>query len=231
MALTYAQYVTTMANMVVVDESDANFLQILPSAIDYAEDRIYRELNLLAATAREQATLTPNTRYVTLPTPSAGRYVTLRNVNVFVGGVRSQLTPCSIEILDFLYPREAESAPSVPTLYAMLTDQNIVIGPPPDQGYTIEYVGTIRPTALSASNTTTMLSLYLADLLVAASMIFMSGYQRNFGAQADDPKMSASWESQYVALRGSAATEEVRKKYNETFVGSITRPSTSGGTT
>ena len=46
-----------------------------------------------------------------------------------------------------------------------------------------------------------------------ASMIYISGYQRNFGRQSDDPAMAQSYESQYQALLKSAVTEEVRKKY------------------
>lgn len=53
---------------------------------------------------------------------------------------------------------------------------------------------------------------HTADLFVAAAMVFMSGYQKNFGAQADDPKMAMSWETQYQALLRGAMDEEARKK-------------------
>jgi hypothetical protein len=46
-----------------------------------------------------------------------------------------------------------------------------------------------------------------------ASMIFVSGYQRNFGRQSDDPAMSQSYESQYQALLRGATVEEYRKKF------------------
>ena len=46
-----------------------------------------------------------------------------------------------------------------------------------------------------------------------ASMIFISGYQRNFGRQSDDPQMAQSYESQYLALLKGATVEEYRRKF------------------
>jgi hypothetical protein len=46
-----------------------------------------------------------------------------------------------------------------------------------------------------------------------ASMIFISGYQRNFGRQSDDPQMAQSYETQYMTLLKGATVEEFRKKY------------------
>jgi hypothetical protein len=48
---------------------------------------------------------------------------------------------------------------------------------------------------------------------MAASMVFASGYMRNFGSQADDPRMSQSWESQYQLLKASAQTEQARQRF------------------
>ena len=57
----------------------------------------------------------------------------------------------------------------------------------------------------------------LPDLFVAASMVFMSLYQRNFasaqGQSGNDPMMGGNWEAQYQSLFASAATEEARKMF------------------
>ena len=50
-------------------------------------------------------------------------------------------------------------------------------------------------------------------MLIMASMIYISAYQRNFGRQSDDPQMAQSYEAQYKALLQSAMVEETRKKY------------------
>jgi hypothetical protein len=107
----------------------------------------------------------------------------------------------------------AASASTVPDCYAMITDQTIIVGSPPGAEFTVEVIGTIRPTPLSVSNTTSYLSLYLPDLFLAASMVFGTGYQQNFGAQSDNPQMAVSWETQYQSLKASANLEELRKKY------------------
>jgi hypothetical protein len=49
--------------------------------------------------------------------------------------------------------------------------------------------------------------------MIMASMIYVSGYQRNFGRQSDDPAMAQSYESQYQALLKGAIVEEYRKKF------------------
>ena len=127
-------------------------------------------------------------------------------------GTRNQLVPCSRDVLDILWP--STTGAGVPALYAMITDQEIIVGPAPGAAYTCEVIGTIRPPPLSASNTVTVLTLYLPDVFLAASMVYMSAYMRNFGAQADDPKMATSWESHYQTLLASANVEEMRKKYS-----------------
>src|SRR5581483_10617239 len=48
MSITYASYVSQLANIMVVSSADANFATFLPGAIDYAEGRVYRDLNLVA---------------------------------------------------------------------------------------------------------------------------------------------------------------------------------------
>ncbi len=215
MALTYATYVTTIANLMAVDETDPNYVQILPSMIDYAEQRMYRELDLLSTTVRDRtASMTANDRNFTLPSGS-GRFVVLDGINVLSSGVRvAQLEPVSLEFLDAAWPSEtATAASALPQYFAMVTDQTISVGPAPGSAWGVEVIGEIRPAPLSASNTTTYLTNYLPDIFVAASMIFASGYMKNFGAQADDPKMSASWEAQYQALKASADLEEHRKRW------------------
>jgi hypothetical protein len=121
--------------------------------------------------------------------------------------------------MDKVFPSTAGSG--VPTHYAMITDQTVIFGPAPDAAYTAEIIGTIRPTPLSSDNTTTYLTLYLPDVFFAAGMIFGSGWQKNYGAQADDPKMAVSWESQYQALLMSANIEEQRKRYASGAWGSL----------
>jgi hypothetical protein len=100
-----------------------------------------------------------------------------------------------------------------PQYFAPFNDNLFLVGPFSDATYFVEIVGTYRPASLSATNPTTFISLYLPDVFIMASMIYISAYQRNFGRQSDDPQMAQSYESQYQALLKGATVEEARKKY------------------
>lgn len=218
MPYSYSTYTAALAEMLVTQTTAPDFVAILPSVIDYAEQRIYRELDLLSTTVRDSsAVLTANSRNFTLPS-GQGRFVTTQGFNVFtpVGTTttRNQLAPSTRDEIDALWPREtATSIAVVPDSFAMITDQTIIVGPPPGSAFKIEVIGTIRPAPLSVSNPNTFLTDYLPDLFMSASMVFGAGYQKNFGSQSDDPKMAASWESQYQSQKSSAMIEELRKKW------------------
>ena len=133
-------------------------------------------------------------------------------------GVRNQLTIQSRSFLNAVYgsgPTQGGST-GVPQYFAMATDQEILVGPYPDKSYNVELIATVRPTPLSEANPNNWIATYLPDLFLAASMIQMSGYMKNFGSQADDQKMAVSWSDQYVTLRDSAATEDSMRKYFST---------------
>lgn len=214
---TYTSYVEAVRTMIVSQAPDVAFDTILPSGIDYAEQRIYRELNLISTVLTDTSqALTAGQRQSQIPQT----FVTVTNINVLTpagstpdAGVRNPLTPVSRDVLDNMWPSNALATRALPTMFAMIDQWSILVGPSPDAGYGLEIVGTERPDALSATNTTTFLSIYLPDLFLAASMVFFSGYMRNFGAQASDPAMSSSWETQYQALKASADAEELRKRF------------------
>jgi hypothetical protein len=214
MSLTYAQYVTDLANLLVIDsQTNAEYQLVLPNIIDDAEQRIYRELDLLSTIVRPTAPLTPNSRNFTFPQ----HVIVSESINVFYPlgtSNRKQLVPVAREFLDAIWGNEtATTVPSVPDYYAMITDQDVIVGPPPDAAYVLETVCTIRPAPLSASNTTTVLSLYLPDVFMTASLIFGYGYLKDYGAATDDPNAPGSWESHYGKLIASANIEEQRKRY------------------
>lgn len=215
MSLTYATFVTSLANMLVLPAANAEYLQAIPNIIDDAEQRLYRELDLLDTIVRDTSgTLTPNSRNFTFPQ----HFVVSEAINVMYNNgavtTRKQLIPASRDFIDAVYGTEtASSETALPDYYAMITDQTIILGPSPGAAYVVEVIGTVRPTPLSATNTSTYLTLYLPDLFLAEALVFGYGYLKDYGAMTDDPKASASWEAHYQALMNSANTEENRKKY------------------
>ena len=218
MSYNYTQYVTQLANMLVIDQNNANYQTALNNIIDSAEQRIYRELDPLNNVIRDQTgTLTANSRTFNLP-QTYGRFVGTESMSVFTpAGTtmnRNQMVPSTREFIDYTWGSDtAPSTPSIPTYYAPITDEQFIVGPPPDANYAMEVIGWIRPTPLSASNPTTYLTLYLPDLFLAESLIFGYGYLKDFGAATDDPNGSVTWSAHYKDLWQSANTEEQRKRY------------------
>lgn len=220
MSLTYDSYVAQISNLLVIGSTDANFQTMLPGMIDYAEQRIYRELDLLYTQFTDATTsVSSGNRNFSLPT-SLGTFIVCDNINIITPstataatGTRVQLTPTSREFLDIVYP-SGQSATGVPEFYAMASNTQVILGPSPDAPYVAEVIGVQRPTALSSNNSSTILTQYVPDLMVAASMVFGSGYMRDFGGQgADNPGMGNSWETQYGKLFASAAVEQARAKF------------------
>jgi hypothetical protein len=121
--------------------------------------------------------------------------------------------PTTKEFLDAVYGSSLTANRGQPQYVVPFNETLFFVGPVPDQAYPVEVVGTYRPNSLSATNTSTFISLYLPDVFIMASMIYISAYQRNFGRQSDDPQMSQSYESQYQVLKDSALIEENRKKF------------------
>ena len=220
---TYPLWVAAVSNLTSGNISGTPSLYLaaeLPAAIDYAEGRIYRNFNFLTTVATDatQNTVGLN-RNVTIP----AAFVVVNDINIITpagtvpdSGKRNLLTKASKEFLDLMWPSKDGAA--VPTLFAFLNQSQIVLGPWPDlSNYAVEFIGTQRPAPLSASNSTTFLTLNMADLFLAATMIHISGFMKNYGAQADDPAQGVTWEMQYGKIAEGIDGEELRKRYANTI--------------
>jgi len=216
--LTYTTFVSTVQNLAVIPAGDPNFATDLPSIIDDAELRCYRALDLLNTFTTATGTLATATRSFAIPSTN-GTFVVTESFNVITPagttnpdqGTRNALVPVSREVVNFLWPSSTGS--TVPLYMAPLSQSAWLVAPWPDAAYTVEVVGTIRPSALSSSNVTTLLSVYFPDLLVAASMTRVAAYLKNYGAAVDDPKMGPTWDAHFMTLLQSAEVEENRKKF------------------
>ena len=235
--LTYSQYVTQIATLAVVAETDPAFVTILPQMITYAENRMYRDIDFMFTSTSLHGIsfiLTPGNRNLSFNInlslnndAQAGTFVVSEQINLLTDAsgnpasttnpdecVRVPLLPTTKEFLDAVYGSSLTANRGQPKYFVPFNETLFFVGPVPDQAYPVEVVGTYRPNSLSATNTTTFISLYLPDVFIMASMIYISAYQRNFGRQSDDPAMAQSYESQYKALLQSAIVEEARKKFD-----------------
>lgn len=228
MAYNYSTYFSTLQSLLVASDAGgiANLNAMLPNIIDYAELRIYRELDLLTTHTSLVSTTTAYNRNIAVP----ASLIVLESANIITpanttpdNGTRNSMRRVSTEYINFAWPQTTTLgiSPSINNVFALQNNNSsfsttgsnytMMIAPPPDSTYAVEFVCTVRPTPLSATNSVTFLTTYLPDLFLAASMVFASGYQRDFGSQSDDPKMAQSWESQYQLLKSGANIEELRR--------------------
>ena len=210
-------YVQQVAELAVVAQTDVNYVAILPMMITYAENRMYRDLDFLfTSTSITGYAITNGSRQISIPD---GTIVVSEQINLITpsgtsspdAGTRVPLLPTTKEYLDAVYGSSQYTGQ--PQYFAPFNDNLFLVGPFSDATYFVEIIGTYRPASLSSTNTTTFISLYLPDVFIMASMIYISAYQRNFGRQSDDPQMAQSYEAQYQALLKGAAVEEARKKF------------------
>lgn len=224
MALTYASFINELAALTNISSAilvngDTNFGPAAPIIIDHAEGMIYRDLDLpVVRVIDTSVTLSSGVRTV-LTSTTQGVLLVLEAVNLFSSagttssnGTRIPLSPASLAVIDAIYPSATSSNCGVPQYYAKPDDNLLVFGPTPDQAYKTEITATIRPAALSAANSSTWVSQNLPELLIAAAMVAAAGTMRDYGSQADDPKLAQSWMNQYDQLKASALIDVQRMK-------------------
>lgn len=221
MAFTYDTLKAEIQLLAQFNDADPNFDANFQSCLDYAQDRIYRELTLInTTTSYSSLVLTPSSRV--LDYGAAGINV-LENVNIITpaGTTNPELgtrVPCVMAdkvFLDWVYG--SATMTGTPVNFSPFDNNTILFGPFPDMAYTVELVGTLQITSpllqLTPTNQTTFVSTYLPDLLMAAAMIQMAGFMKDFGQQSDNPQMALSWEQVYSSLRDSASVEDARRRF------------------
>lgn len=236
--LSYNQYIQTMAGLAVYQAdqnngvwefSDAPPELQVPQMLNYAELRIQRDLDPLCAYTSNSYTLTPGVGYLPLPVDD---FIVVESVQLTqqdsAGNVidATPLIQVSVEFLQNCYGGLSSSAK--PKYYAMTGDNfadgantynKIRFGPFPSFAFTVGVRGIIRLPSLYLNSVAgvadtgyTYISTYYPDMLLMASMIYITMFQRNFGGTSDDPQMGMNYEKQYQILKATAVMEENRKK-------------------
>jgi len=248
--LTYNGYVTQIATMAVVNTTtvsgvvqgvDAAFNAIIPQMLNYAEQRIMRDIDLLPAVTSKDYTLTPNTNMFSI---SSNDFETLQTLAVNASGSVYPLLPTTKEFLQNVYNGSLNTG--MPKYFAMYggdyatggnTSNIIMMGPAPDTAYSVTVTGTVNlptlyqnATTALASTGTTYISTNLPDMLIMASMIYISAYQRNFGRMSDDPAMAQSYEAQYMTIMKDTNVVEQRKKFGVSAWSSMSIPDAATST-
>jgi hypothetical protein len=232
--------VTTVETAGVYAGVDAAFNTLIPSMLNYAELRISRDLDMLSSQTSNQYALTAGAPVFSLPVDDFFTVQTLEIVQTSSGNVvnSTPLTPVSKEYIQNVYGGVANAG--TPQVFAMYGDNfgdeqdsftNILFGPAPNYAYTLQVTGTARSPSLYknavagiADTEYTYISEFYPDMLIMASMIYITMFQRNFGAVSSDPTMGQSYELQYQALRLGAIADENKRKFQASGWSSYSTP-------
>ncbi len=193
--------------------TDTDWATYLPALIEQAELRCYRDVDFLCVRAKVGAVLTPG--LATFATPTDW---------VFGQGVRLTDENLPLDRRDDTFLDEYGGV-GRPRYWSEPVAGTLRVAPVPTIPFAAEITYHARPAALTAANPSTWLSLNAPDLLFHACMVVATGYIRNFGAQADDPKMAVSWEAQYQVTLTGVRREESRRKGDNAFDSSAAPPS------
>lgn len=203
-----------------------DFVTLLPLAISYAEGRIYRDVVMLAQRKQDTSlTTTADSRQIslagmTLPivVPEGVALIVPSPISNPAVGTRVPYDMASLDVIDLMWPTEATVVtPSItdwnPRFWALRDAQTIVLCPTPDAVYTAEITGLFQPAPMSGTNATTYLGNTYPEFLEIACMTFLVGeLKQNWSSQADDPRMSVSYEQQYSTLLTGVRNEEIRRR-------------------
>src|SRR6266436_2415524 len=143
MSLNYTSYTNQLANLMVQSTTDPNFTTFLPGCIDYAEQRMYRELDFLVTRDQDNSThLSSGSRSVLLSTVS-GTFTVVEQISVITpitagtsNGVRNPLARVTKEFIDFAWPNSSNTG--LPIYYTTIDNTTFVVSPGPDQSYLLE---------------------------------------------------------------------------------------------
>lgn len=202
---------------------DVNFQTAMAQALNTAELRIQRDLDLYGLETTDSSNY-QTTQGGNILSFDANEFIVVDTIMVN----NIPLLPVARAFLQNVYgPGSTQGPPEYfapvggDTATGGATTQNYMLGPIPDQSYPVTVSGKFRSPSLAsfaaagataAGSSYTFISAYLPDLLIAASMVYISGYQRNFGAQSDDSGNAVSWDGAYKTLLEGAMTEEARRK-------------------
>lgn len=205
-----------------LNNSDDTFQGILPTVFEYADNRIYRELDMdttrVATISGSAFTVGDGRMSVPTQFTAAPQWVNLVSPGATAGdaGTRTPLERISAEAMDYFFPLNGTSGTATPAKYAWYGTSaggaftstgtlTMRVAPAPVTAYVAEFVGPVRPSVFSQTNPNTILTTRYPDLYKACCMVYLMGYQR-------DPDAVGKWEEVYSKLREAVIVEIARQK-------------------
>jgi len=154
--------------------SDVLTTTVVNDFISQAELRIFREVDLDIFRAYEFATLTASNPFVALPgaTPTTMAFVRYASIYQTTGASaneRIRLLQKDVSYMNEYWPNRTTQ--NKPRYYAMWDQNTIYLAPTPDTAYKIELALNRNETGLSATNTTSWVSVNAPQVLLYGCLV------------------------------------------------------------
>ena len=210
--MTYAELIQKIRDYCEVD-SNVFTATILDGFILDAEERILREIDSDNNRAYATASIVAGQRYVNTPLVT-NQTLIIRSAQIIDSdGVGNPTNRTFVEYRDTSYISEYNptEAQGVPKYFSYWDEDTIVVAPTPDQNYTMQINYILKPTGLSASNTTTYLSLNFPNGLLYACLVEAYGFLKG---PAD---MIQYYEGKYQAAAKGFSIEQMGRRRRDEF--------------
>jgi hypothetical protein len=174
MSLNYVQLTTLIQQYTEVDET--TFVTNIPTFITNAETLINNSVQLPAFRVNVTGTFTPGFQYIDLPTDFLSIF-SLAVIDPVTGNYHYLLNK------DVNYIREAFPYPAtsgLPKYYSMFDNTAFLVGPTPDQGYTVEMHYYAYPESITTAGTSWIGNEFPNALLwgsIVEAYIYLKGEQ------------------------------------------------------
>ena len=172
--MTYAELVQKIRDYTEVDSTVLSDT-IINGFIENAEFRVLREVDSDSNRSFKTAQLVASQRYIDVPADC----LVVRSAQIVDSdGVASADNREFLEYKDtnFMSEYNPTDATGVPKYYSYWDEDTLVFAPVPDAAYTIQINYVLKPAALTATNTTTYLSLNFPNGLLYACLVEAYGF-------------------------------------------------------
>ena len=172
--MTYAELVQKIRDYTEVDSTVLSDT-IINGFIENAEFRVLREVDSDSNRSFKTAQLTTSQRYIDVPDDC----LVVRSAQIVDSdGVASADNREFLEYKDtnFMSEYNPTDATGVPKYYSYWDEDTLVFAPVPNAQYTIQINYVLKPAALTATNTTTYLSLNFPNGLLYACLVEAYGF-------------------------------------------------------
>jgi hypothetical protein len=191
------------------EDDGQEFSDYLPTAIDLAEERLFRELELPDIEDKEFGTLTPNSAGLLKPT----NYEFAAYFTIDVAGRKRNLLKRTESFVNDYWPDSTVT--DVPKYYCDANSAAFKLAPTPESNYPYEIKYTKKPTKLSSTNATNYFTDSCKDLLFSATMLEMVKFMKSWS-------QIPVWEQTYNTQRESWNVQMMRFRRDENETPTVT---------